>query len=74
MTAGRIVVMWTETAKVMQILEWMGGIRIEGIGDTRHDNVTEHNSLEETGCPLAQKKTDETGDWWLAAAGSVLLY
>ena len=52
--------MWTEQAAVMRILE--GGIRTEGIGDTRHDSVTEHNSLEEMGCPLAQKRTDETGD------------
>ena len=53
--------MWTETAAVMWTLEWMGGIRIEGIGDTRHDSATEHNSLEETDCPLAWKRTGETG-------------
>ena len=45
--------MWTETAAVMWTLEWMGEIRIEGIDDTRHDSATEHNSLEETDCPLA---------------------
>ena len=74
MMAGGIVVMWTETAKVMQTLEWTGEIQIEGIDDTRHGSATEHNNLEEMGCPLAKKRTDETGDWRLAAAGSVLLY
>ena len=61
MTAGKVAETWTETAAVMRTLEWMGGIRIEEIGDTRHDSATEHNSLEGTDCPSVQKKTDKTG-------------
>ena len=65
---------WTERAVVMRrILGCMAGILIERVGDTRHDNGTEHSSPEETGYPLAQRRIDGIGDY-MAAAGSVLLH
>lgn len=53
---------------------WMAGIRIERVGDTRHDSGTARNSPEGTNDPFVQRRRiDGVGGWRVAAAESVLL-
>ena len=65
MTAGA----WTEWAVAMRVFGEV--IRIERMGDTQPDNVTERSNLARTGYPSAQKKKKKKAGMgvWVAECG-----